>query len=76
MYQFWTNNEETLVSLKPKILQTLFHTILNNPINKKQTPLKKPKAVKDSRGGGTMGHILAYPYGKKNLDILPGKEMF
>ena len=23
-----------------------------------------------------MGHILAWPYGNKNLDILPGKQMF
>ena len=36
---------------KPQILQNLFHTILNNSINKKTALEKKPKAVKD-RGGG------------------------
>ena len=37
---------------KSKILQNLFHALLNHHINKKQnpTPRKKPKAVKDSGG--------------------------
>ena len=42
---------------KPKFLQNLFHTILNNSINKKQ-PLKKkkkPKAVTDRGGGSGVG---------------------
>ena len=40
---------------KSKILQNLFHALLNNPTNEKNRPSrKKPKAVKD-RGGGVRG---------------------
>ena len=44
---------------KPKFVQNLFHTILNNSINKKTAPekrRKKPKAVKD-RGGRVGGRV-------------------
>ena len=41
---------------KSKILQNLFHALLNNPINKKTDPppKKTPKTVKD-RGGSRVG---------------------
>ena len=39
-----------------KVLQNLFHTVTNNPINSK-TALKekKPKVVKDRGGGSRVG---------------------
>ena len=40
---FYAQNE-------PTFLQNLFHAVLNNQINKKEPPKKKPKAVK-VRGG-------------------------
>ena len=40
---------------KSKILPNLFHALLNNPINKKQTPPKKKEKAGKDKGGGVKG---------------------